>query len=54
MYPTVLILLMLSVIRALILRENVVYLKVSKAGLTQSWWLISIVLELGPYNKFYE
>ena len=52
MYTTVLILLTLSVTRALILRENVVYHKVSKAGLTQSRWLISMVLELGPYSKF--
>ena len=53
MNTTVLILLTLSVTRALILRENVVYHKVSKAGLTQSRWLISMVLELGPYSKFF-
>ena len=47
MYPTVFVLLMLSVKRALILRENVVYHKVSKAEV-----LVSIVLELRPYNKF--
>ena len=52
MYTTVLILLTLSVTRALILRENVVYHKVSKAGLTQSRWLISMVLELIPYSNF--
>ena len=43
MYPTVFVLLMLSITRALILRENIVYHKVSKAEV-----LISIVLELGP------
>ncbi|MCG8075993.1 MAG: hypothetical protein JAY75_07100, partial [Candidatus Thiodiazotropha taylori] len=33
-------------------RQNIIYSKVSVAGLTRSRWLISMVLELSPYNEF--
>ncbi|MEW8543129.1 MAG: hypothetical protein AB2693_06300, partial [Candidatus Thiodiazotropha sp.] len=42
----------LGLTSAIVIRENVVYHKISNAGLTRSQWLISLIIELKPYNDF--
>lgn len=43
----------LGLTSAIVIRENVVYHKISNAGLTRSQWLISLITELKPYNDFF-
>lgn len=42
----------LGLTSAIVIRDDVVYHKISNAGLTRSQWLISLIIELKPYNDF--
>ena len=51
-YMCMLMLFALGLTSAIVIRDNVVYHKISNAGLTRSQWLISLIIELKPYNDF--
>ena len=51
-YMCILMLFALGLTSATVIRDTVVYHKVSNAGLTRSQRLISLIIELKPYNDF--